>query len=255
MACRTTGHVTAATWTRPPACSRRRDSDAFFSKSCEIEYVVFWLCVLTDPPAVFLSEPSSTFRSLVRLLTAVTMRAALATHETARNAMRPSTIFHSCELEARGPADLAASLGASFRELAPSSFTSMLDEIIPPRVAGGTRHEALHAWGRGQGGLWLLYRARECRAVAAAVLLTVGGLKANLNYGGATLTRARVRVLCACACSGDVALVTWSLGAVVAREESAWPAGHALAAMGLLRVEEGELVFRIAQFDVDATCL
>ena len=31
----------------------------------------------------------------------------------------------------------------------------------------------------------------------------LGGLEANLNSGGATLTRARVRVPCACACSGE----------------------------------------------------
>ena len=36
-------------------------------------------------------------------------------------------------------------------------------------------------------------------------LMLVDGLEANLNYGGATLTRAKVRVLCACACSGDMA--------------------------------------------------
>eukprot|EP00964_Phaeocystis_antarctica_P020186 scaffold11149_cov65-Phaeocystis_antarctica.AAC.3 len=56
------------------------------------------------------------------------------------------------------------------------------------------------------------------------MVATVVGLEANLNYGGATLTRARVRVLCACGCT----VVTWrdhEQEWSLAREEGAWPWG------------------------------
>ena len=54
------------------------------------------------------------------------------------------------------------------------------------------------------------------------MVATVGGLEANLNYGGATLTRA-----CEC-CVHVRAVVTWrdhEQEWSLAREEGAWPRG------------------------------
>eukprot|EP00964_Phaeocystis_antarctica_P023665 scaffold13221_cov63-Phaeocystis_antarctica.AAC.1 len=78
------------------------------------------------------------------------MRPALLIHAKQSNADITSMPFLYHESEERSLAtDLAASLGASFREFAPSLFTSMLDEIIPSGQARGEVREAInHKRGR-----------------------------------------------------------------------------------------------------------
>eukprot|EP00964_Phaeocystis_antarctica_P077857 scaffold48381_cov62-Phaeocystis_antarctica.AAC.4 len=124
-------------WVPPLPCSPRARRE----KVRVTSYTFFWPCVLTEPPSMFLSEPSSTFRACSLSRTTATMRPVLLSHDKKSNTRVPNTIFHSRAFDERSLAISVPCVGvradsARWTESSSSCLAALMLPVVTERREG-----------------------------------------------------------------------------------------------------------------------